>query len=780
MAPLLAGDALMRVSPDGGRTFPAWWEGGGRRKREVVLSARLPNEPVTVPVFHVKSGTGRKLVLDFDVSKAERLAGVADPVGRVALEAAACSALLEGLGFRPVADRSPAGGRHLYVLLAQALPWTELRDAVRALALRFPTLDVSPMMSVGGQIRVPGSGHKLSGGRLTGWMALTMPLEQAAAAARSPAGPAAWNALQTELTAAYTQLGMGGFAPASADPEVAGLPHDDDGMPWLPRVSGARPASPYYEAIAVSGVYDTSRYPSGHEARWAVLWSCARRGWRLSEVVARVESGQWAGLWQLYGKRNRGGRARGRAMESDWRKAITEIAKASRAEDPGRKGDTSRITSRAPHGQPHGQDAGCGLGGELLAGGTRRSAVRSKVDLVLNEWQLIAQFQNAVWAAERDPDQRAAWGREAGANRRVLRALMVASRLARSTTTGFGVRYLALISKLPYRLVAKVLRRLREADDPFVDHVALHHHDEPDLYMLRTPDRYRELAVWRRWRAGLIPAIHCAFRRLSGPCAFVYEALDDVPAGAAQIGTSAAVSSSAATDALRELAVHGLAVRVPGTDGGWVRGPVTLDAVAVSLGADTEDDDLADQYARERREWKDILASLAATPDLPGGEQADPDPGQAAAIADLLAQTQPPDDRPGPADDLPDHIPDHIPDPADPAEHDQAGPDPLAWMHTPGHQAAMQALADLGQSHPLADKLRERGPKKRTTKKKAAKKKTAGRRRSPTPAPALPPLVPMPAIEQDALVAGDPVLQLLVDQLGAVLLTPATTRGGPR
>ena len=47
---------------------------------------------------------------------------------------------------------SPSGGRHVFILFAAALPWLELRDVARALALRFPSIDTSPMSSLGGQI----------------------------------------------------------------------------------------------------------------------------------------------------------------------------------------------------------------------------------------------------------------------------------------------------------------------------------------------------------------------------------------------------------------------------------------------------------------------------------------------------------------------------------------------------------------------------------------------------------------------------------------------------
>ena len=90
----------------------------------------------------------------------------------VRAQAEALAGLVARCGGQVLADVSPSGGRHVYVLFAAALPWLELRDVARALALRFPAIDTAPMSSLGGQISPPGSRHK-SGG----WRVLSMPPE---------------------------------------------------------------------------------------------------------------------------------------------------------------------------------------------------------------------------------------------------------------------------------------------------------------------------------------------------------------------------------------------------------------------------------------------------------------------------------------------------------------------------------------------------------------------------------------------------------------------------
>lgn len=186
VTPSIAGTPHVRVSRDGGRTYPA------RHARP--LPAEPPGQPCTVPVYDPGTGTGRMLALDLDLARAardvhdavvghchERSAG---SVAEVCAQAGALAGLVARCGGRVLADVSPSGGRHVFVLFASALPWRELRDLARALAVRFPAIDPAPMASLGGQISPPGSRHK-SGG----WRVLTVPPEDARAVLGEPCGP---------------------------------------------------------------------------------------------------------------------------------------------------------------------------------------------------------------------------------------------------------------------------------------------------------------------------------------------------------------------------------------------------------------------------------------------------------------------------------------------------------------------------------------------------------------------------------------------------------------
>lgn len=132
-----------------------------------------------------------------------------------------------------LADASPSGGRHLNVLFAAALPWRELRDLARAMALRFAAIDPAPKASLGGQISPPGARPE-SGG----WRLLTMPPEDARAAAEHPNGPEVWHRLLAKFAAELQKIeGSPGNTTASdAEAEL-----DAVGVPWVPRLGGRAP-----------------------------------------------------------------------------------------------------------------------------------------------------------------------------------------------------------------------------------------------------------------------------------------------------------------------------------------------------------------------------------------------------------------------------------------------------------------------------------------------------------------------------------------------------------
>ena len=581
VTPSIAATPHVRVSRDGGRTFPA------RHARP--LSNDPPGQPATVAVYDPGSATGRMLALDLDPSRIRISADVddravqyghehrAEPAAEVAAQVASIAGLVTRYGGQVLADVSPSGGRHVYVLFAAALPWRELRDLGRAIALRFPAVDPAPMASLGGQISPPGSRHK-SGG----WRLLTPPPGDARAAAEHPNGPEVWAALLAEFAAELQQVER---APESHGDDRAVPELDDAGVPWIPHLGGRAPLAAGLDQVARTGRWDRSRYPGRSEARMAVLAAAAARGWQLADVRAAVGSGAWKGLAQLYERRSEPGRM-ARLLPGEWRKATGFVS----GEKNIRHRPTSNSTSRPP----------------------------TDSDGLSAEYGLIRQWMTAVGCAVEDPERVRRWGGRVIAIRLVLLALGQAAMVSGSSVLEFGCRNLALHAALSHRTVARVLELLRNEPDPLIDLVSRRQAARADRYQLRIPAAYAGSVRWRRRRAGRVDAIHPAFLVLGGVAGLVHQVLDGTETRGAEVARTARLSPPATSAALRVLAEHGLAERGPG---GWRRGGAVLDDVAASTGAADLQREREARYKQDRESWRARLAQYQAARHRPASER---------------------------------------------------------------------------------------------------------------------------------------------------------------
>jgi DNA-binding transcriptional ArsR family regulator len=571
----LAGTPHVRVSRDGGRTYPA------RHARP--LPAVPPGQPCTVPVFDPGAGTGHMLALDLDPGRVGRDVGDAtvqhrhehnaDRMAAVRAQAQALAELVARCGGQILADVSPGGGRHLFILFAAPLPWRELRDLTRAMALRFPAVDPAPMCSLGGQISPPGSRHK-SGG----WRLLTTPPSEARAAIEHPNGPEVWDALLAELAAELRLTAP--LQPAGDVPADAEL--DGGGVPWVPRLGGRAPLAAELEHAARTGEH---RGRGRSEARMAVLAAAAARGWQLADVSAAVACGAWRGLGRLYERPSEPGRM-DRLLPLEWRKAITFVA----GEKNLRHRPTSDTVSRPPLPEP------------ALAA----------------EYGLIRQWLTAVLVALEDPERVRRWGGRVIAVRLVLLALGQAAMVSGSSVVEFGTRNLALHSVLSNRTVARVLQQLRDEPDPLVDLVSRRQAARADRYQLRIPAAYAASVRWRRRHAGRADAAHPAFLVLGGTAALVYQVLDAAEARGAEVARAARLSPSAVSSALRVLAEHGLAEH---GRRGWRRGPAVLDHVAEVTGAADLHRERAERYRQDRENWRARLRQYQGARHRPVSER---------------------------------------------------------------------------------------------------------------------------------------------------------------
>ncbi|MCL2581007.1 MAG: hypothetical protein FWE35_00955 [Streptosporangiales bacterium] len=585
----------MRVSPDGGHTYP--------RKGEEKLSSTPPLLPATISVYNHDAGTGRLVGADLDVARA-RAAGEPDPAAAVARQAGDLAAIVEKLGGRAVVDKSPNGGRHVYVLLAQPQPWRELKALAKAMSRRYSALDTGPWNGIRGQLRPPGARHK-SGG----CQQLVTPLDDARAAVKHPAGPGVWAGLLEEFAAEL----------AAADPVrdlddvPEGCERDAGGHPWLPRPDGRQPLRPDLEQIARNGIKGT-RWKDRSRARMAVIASAALRGWTLTELQAQIAGGEWAGLAGLYARSREPGRMK-RLLAGEWRKAITDLAGDSHLSNW--HTSDSHTPRPLPPGGGYGTDDGEASG-----------------------YGLIRMWATVIDIATADPARQKRWGRQAVAIRMVLLAMAQAAMISGSPVIEFGGRNLALYSGLPHRTAARAIETLRDEEDPLIDLVSRHHLDRADRYVLCVPEGYKTQAAWRRRRAGRIEALHHVWSVLGGTAAFTWLALDDDPQPASGVAADAHLSESAAGRALKLLAEYGLAEHGPR---GWTRGPARLDDVAKETGATALQREREAAYGEHRDDWHRKIASWQPPPERTIPEDPDPPLPLAARLAEL-EQRIPPDD----------------------------------------------------------------------------------------------------------------------------------------
>jgi DNA-binding transcriptional ArsR family regulator len=556
LAFLLAGQPRVRLSRDGGKSYP--------QKHERALTEALPTFPAAVRIFG-KDGTCAAIFLDFDSS----VAGV----DWVEADVRAVQSWLHSCGARWIEDYSPNGGRHVYVPLEQRVTFSEARDLVEALGTRYRSLDKTPHQNLlHGCMRTPGSPHKRGGHQ-----ELAMSLSMAYDVARRPNPVRVWAAMVDDLAgeiAAVKALRLEGtFTPAAA--EAPNLQHPAGRM------------SRTMQLMAQTGLYDTNRYGSDSEARQAIVTWAAAAGMEFLEVERRMMQGSWPGLASFYARY--ASRHRVPALRRDWQNAVTYLSKnpGSRAEK-----NNARIS---PTSGPATQPA-------VLQG----NPLSSNPDA---EHRYIRTWRNALRLKEHGYTE----SRTGLARRMVLRALGEAAHMTGSRFVEFGDRSIAVATGLDHTTVGSHLRALRSEKDPLVTLVEQGRGTKGDLYMLTMPEDVKTTAEDLAWRKGKIRALRPVFRELGLPAAFVYEALEHSPGlSTAEIVRLTRLSRTAVSEALEVMAAWAMVSR--DKDRGWsVVASTSLKDLAEHFGVLEAVAAQLHRYRIERILWKEWLSKNVNT-----------------------------------------------------------------------------------------------------------------------------------------------------------------------
>ena len=506
-----------------------------------------------------RDGSCSALFLDFDSS--------VDGTDRVLADVRLATSWLYEHGLRWIEDHSPNGGRHVYVPLAQRMPFEQARTLVEALASRYRSLDPTPHQNLNhGCMRVPGSVHKRGGHQeldLSLPMALNILLE-----------PNAGDTVQGLLVSVEEAMQEARLRrqPVTLEEEASAAKESD-----------AAGISARIQDIARNGTWDPARYRSASEARQAVLAAAAGAGMKLTDVDRRIRQGVWPGLAQFYARyrpHNRAG-----ALFRDWRNAQSFIA--SNRPEPGKS-----IVRKSPTSLPNTQ---AGAHGDALRGSHE-------------EHRMIRTWRNALSLV----DQKLKGSRQGQAKRMILRALGAAAHMTGSRYVEFGVRSLALASGVDHTTVAAHLRALRDAPGSLIRLVSRGRGTHGDLYRLEIPVELAEAAAAVTWRKGKLQALRPVFRALGMPAAFVYEVLEHAlePMPAREAAAAAGLGRSAGFEALETLQLWGLIRR---SGDGWEIVPgLDLASVAEQLGVQEAMSSQLARYRAERASWRLWLSKAGA------------------------------------------------------------------------------------------------------------------------------------------------------------------------
>ncbi|MBG6218632.1 hypothetical protein IWX75_003119 [Arthrobacter sp. CAN_A6] len=558
LAPLIAGQQFYRLGrwKDGRFQYP-------RPTTPLQITRTPPARPAAV-MLHDVDGTVRTLVLDLDTSKARKTV-VDDDARRL-------GEILHAADLAYVEDESPSGGRHLYVPLQEPLTAAEARQLVEALGRRAVSLDPSPHQNiVHGCIRVPGSAHKAGGHQR-----LITPHTDAYGilTRRNPTSAVAnlRKALAPELHRIEQQRRTQERATAAT--ATVRTIAKGTAAPLAPSAGIERPL----RAVARTGLYDTSRYPSDSEARMAVLNHFSACHWTLDQVRAGMTD-QFVGLAALYGAKT------DRLLPVEWAKAQAFTATTAPAKDP---------AQRAGKKTAHKYDTSP----TSFTGGSPNPAPQPSQHSI---HQLVNDLENVLYATldyrlmER--------GREGIHLRFLIRAVLAYMRTMETNILDVGCRTFALALGKSHATIARLLPVLEQVSAGILTRIDRARGRNADTYAVQLPENFQQFARDLTWRKGKIHAIRPVFRVLGDVSALAYEAIErgHHSPTTADLARTTGISRRALTDHLAGMEALQMIRRHHGR---WELVATTnLAQLADRLGAAEDREAQLTRYRKERAAW---------------------------------------------------------------------------------------------------------------------------------------------------------------------------------
>ncbi|WDF35269.1 hypothetical protein PTW37_17465 (plasmid) [Arthrobacter agilis] len=513
-------------------------------------------------MIHDIDGSVRTLCLDLDTSRTARRA-VVDA------DAARLGQLLTGAGLAFVEDRSPSGGRHLYIPLQEPITAADARRLVEALQLHAPSLDPNPHQNVtDGCIRVPGSPHKLGGHQM-----LITPLTEAYSILRRRNPATAFAALRQALAPELHRLEQDKRQQQRA--AIAALQSSDtldrSTSSSTPSRAGTRSV---LRSVATTGVYDTNIYPSDSEARMAVLNHFAGCGWTVDQVRTGMTD-HLAGLAALYGTKA------ARLLPVEWAKAHARIAAKTPAKRAWSRGAPIYNTSPTQLTPPRPT--------------TDSTPSAATIHQLVNDLEVITY-------AILDPhfDRQ---GRIGISLKLLMRAVLGFMRTNETNILDVGCRSFAVALGKDHVTVARLLATLERESRGIITRIDRGRGRNADTYAIDLPTDLEQHARVLPWRKGKIYGIRPVFRALGDVAALAYEGIERARHSPTTIELSrtTGISRNTLSDNLAIMENLGMIRR---HHGAWqIITTTNLRQLAERLGATADYGAQISRYRKERAAW---------------------------------------------------------------------------------------------------------------------------------------------------------------------------------
>lgn len=573
---------LARLIAAPGRAHMRLWNPDtGKFTDSVRRTKTLPTRPAALYIF----AKGRTLFLPFDFdAKVHGAAAVRRDVATLVTWLTQCGGVV-------VTDRSTSQGAHVLCPLAigTSASVAEVKDLLRLLAARLPTLDITPGTNADtGCITPPGSPCREGGYRV-----LAGSLDDAIEAFTTRSAGDLLSRLYMLLGAIKPSPSVAAATARTATVEApAFTTGSGDELRLLPAYTRPDPFPAAVITYAETGVLDHSdphraTWRTRSEARMAVVTHALDRGYSLNDIRRLIaQDGAWQhGLGAAYveapdGSRNRQQyRNPDRALQRDVNKAFEWLLSG-------------------PVKYRHQQHKKGTQGGGSLSRGPGRG-FRGPLELriwLANAWS---------WADFEYAGKRQRWTVYAVLQSLAIHAWRNGEYCSGTWVVGVGGRSLSLgAGLLSPDVVWRVLKEIRDVPGAPVLLTRSHVGQDADFYALTSQNMH----AGARRRADLvrIEVLHPAWHVLGHHLRRVYELVFDHGLSArADIFAAAAVPRSTGDDIIRQLQEAGLLAKMGRTCVG--PGKVSLDEIASAHDLDELRDARATRYREQRAAWHDWL-----------------------------------------------------------------------------------------------------------------------------------------------------------------------------